>query len=78
MGELAEPFAISRPAISKHLRLLQQAGLVEAHTHGTRSVYTVRLEGFASVRDFVDAFWDAALQRLAALARDDVARKDHS
>lgn len=69
VGEIAERFPISRPAVSRHLRLLEEAGLVELTRHGTRSVYAVRVEGFASARDFLDGFWDTALARLHALAR---------
>jgi DNA-binding transcriptional ArsR family regulator len=69
VGELAARLPVSRPAVSRHLRLLDEAGLVEARAEGTRSVYAVRLQGFASVRAFVDEFWDTALARLEALAR---------
>lgn len=70
VGDLAARFPVSRPAISRHLRVLEEAGLVQARLSGTRSVYAVRLEGFASVRDFVDDFWDAALRRLSELAHE--------
>ena len=69
VGQIADGLDISRPAVSRHLRLLDEAGLVEARSKGTRSVYAVRVEGFASVRAFVDEFWDAALARLQALAK---------
>lgn len=69
VGELAEKFPVSRPAVSRHLRVLEDAGLVEAHADGTRSVYAVRIKGFAKVRDFLDEFWDVALARLEELAK---------
>lgn len=69
VGELAAKLPVSRPAVSRHLRLLDEAGLVESHSDGTRSVYSVRVQGFASVRAFLDEFWDLALARLAELAR---------
>lgn len=69
VGEIAARFPVSRPAISRHLRMLEQAGLVEARAAGARSVYDVRLQGFAAVRDFLDQFWDTALARLEALAK---------
>ena len=69
VGELAAKLPVSRPAVSRHLRLLDQAGLVEAQSDGTRSVYSVRVQGFASVRAFLDEFWDTALARLSELAR---------
>ena len=60
---------VSRPAISRHLSLLHDAGLVEAREDGTRNIYSIRMQGFASVREFVDDFWDTALARLQELAR---------
>ena len=68
VGELASHFPVSRPAVSRHLRILEQAGLVEAHSEQGRHIYQVRMRGFASVRDFLDDFWDAALVRLEELA----------
>lgn len=73
--EIAARFDVSRPAISRHLRLLEDAELVEIQREGTRSVYSVRVQGFRTVRDFVDAFWDTALDRLAALARGNRSRE---
>ena len=70
VGELATRFPVSRPAISRHLRVLEDAGLVEHHSGVGRGAYTVRLQGFASVRDFLDEFWDTALSRLQELARE--------
>lgn len=69
VGELAERLPVSRPAVSRHLRLLEAAGLVEAYADGTRSIYSVRMQGFAPVREFLDDFWDVALARLQELAR---------
>jgi DNA-binding transcriptional ArsR family regulator len=69
VGELAARLPVSRPAVSRHLRLLDEAGLVESRSEGKRSVYAVRVQGFASVRAFLDEFWDAALARLEELAR---------
>ena len=68
VGEIAKRFPVSRPAISRHLRVLEGAGLVEARRAGTRSVYVVRVQGFAQVRDYLDEFWDVALDRLEELA----------
>lgn len=69
VGQLADRFPVSRPAISRHLRLLQDAGLVEPRREGTRSMYAVRVQGFASVRDYLDDFWDTALSRLQERVR---------
>jgi DNA-binding transcriptional ArsR family regulator len=69
VGDIASRLPISRPAVSRHLRVLEQAGLVQARGEGTRSIYAVRLQGFASVREFLDGFWGTALQRLEELSR---------
>lgn len=68
VGEIAARFPVSRPAISRHLRMLERARLVEARPHGARNVYAVQLRGFASVRAYLDEFWDVALARLTELA----------
>jgi DNA-binding transcriptional ArsR family regulator len=70
VGELATRFPVSRPAISRHLRVLEDAGLVEHRAHGASSVYAVRMQGFASVREYLDEFWEAALSRLEELATE--------
>jgi DNA-binding transcriptional ArsR family regulator len=69
VGEIAAGLPVSRPAVSRHLRMLEDAGLVQVREEGTRNVYSVRMEGFASIREFVDDFWETALARLAELAR---------
>ncbi|NOT34629.1 MAG: winged helix-turn-helix transcriptional regulator [Candidatus Eisenbacteria bacterium] len=67
--ELASRFSVSRPAISRHLRVLQDAGLVEVRSAGTRSLYSVRLKGFESARAYLDDFWGIALRRLEERSR---------
>ncbi len=69
VGELAARFPVSRPAISRHLRTLEEAGLVEARAEGARNLYAVRMQGLVPVREYLDEFWDAALARLEALAK---------
>jgi len=61
VGELARNFPVSRPAISQHLRLLKDAGLVSDNSHGTRRVYQINAEGFLPLREFFDQFWSSAL-----------------
>jgi len=73
--EIAARFSVSRPAISRHLRLLVEAGLVDIETAGRESRYSVRVQGFASVREFIDGFWDSALDRLAELARREARKR---
>jgi DNA-binding transcriptional ArsR family regulator len=69
VGALAERFPVSRPAVSRHLRVLEDAGLVELRERGTRNLYAVRVEGFRPVQVFLDSFWDAALLRLEELSQ---------
>jgi DNA-binding transcriptional ArsR family regulator len=68
VAEIAERFPVSRPAISRHLAMLRSAGLVTSRSTGAHRVYSVRLEGFAPVRAYLDGFWDTALARLEELA----------
>jgi DNA-binding transcriptional ArsR family regulator len=70
VGTLARRFSVSRPAISRHLRVLQDCGLVMPEERGTQNVYAVRLQGFREVREYIDSFWDVALARLEALAAE--------
>lgn len=73
--ELARRFHVTRPAISRHLRVLESAGLVETRAEGARSIYSVRVQGFETVREYVDSFWEIALARLGELAEEDRSRK---
>lgn len=61
VGELAKAFPISRPAISQHLRILKQAKLVADRPEGNRRLYQLDPQGFDSLRDFFDEFWDQAM-----------------
>ena len=70
VGELAARFPVSAADPRRHLRVLEDAGLVEHRAQGASSVYAVRVQGFASVRDFLDEFWETALSRLEELARE--------
>jgi DNA-binding transcriptional ArsR family regulator len=62
VGELARGFPVSRPAISQHLRLLKNANLVTDQAIGTRRVYQLHPEGFNSLREYFDQFWNIALE----------------
>ena len=64
VNEIAEKFDITQQAISLHLKVLRDAGLVAVRPHGQRRLYTVRSEGLAALRDFLAEFWPAHLQRL--------------
>jgi DNA-binding transcriptional ArsR family regulator len=61
VGELASDFPVSRPAVSQHLRVLKEAGLVSDHPEGTRRVYVVNPSGLATLRADLDRFWTHAL-----------------
>ena len=62
VGKLAGDFPVSRPAISQHLRILKEANLVVDHSEGTRRLYELNPQGFDSLRDYFDQFWNHALQ----------------
>jgi len=67
-GEIAARFEVSGPAISQHLKVLLEAGLVTMRKEGTRRLYRARPEGLAEVRNFLEAFWDEGLQSLKKAA----------
>ena len=67
-GRIASRFRVTRPAISQHLSVLRQAGLLTERRDGTRRLYLARREGAAEVRAWLDAFWDDGLDRLRAAA----------
>ena len=69
VGALAKRFSISRPAVSRHLRVLQVAGLVIPTERGTQNVYAIRVQGFRAVQEFIDSFWDEAPAQLEELAK---------
>ena len=66
-GEIAGHFAVTRPAVSQHLGVLKEAGLVDERRSGTRRLYRARPEGLEPVREFLEQFWD---ERLDALKRE--------
>lgn len=68
--DLACGFAISRPAISQHLRVLADAGLLIATPQGNRRIYAIAPQGVADLRQYLDALWDDALAAFAAAAHD--------
>jgi len=66
VGKLAAGFPVSRPAISQHLRVLKQAGLVVDEPSGTRRLYSLNPAAFGSLRDYFDEFWTQALAAFKA------------
>lgn len=75
VGSLADGLPVSRPAVSQHLRVLREAGLVSDRQVGTRRIYAVDPAGIAAVRDHWDRFWSRALDRYRALAEAEAARQ---
>ena len=67
-GEIADQFRISRPAISRHLRVLRGAGLVVVKADGTSRLYRSDRAALAELGDWFNSFWDDGLPRLKALA----------
>jgi DNA-binding transcriptional ArsR family regulator len=68
VGALAAHQPVSRPAVSQHLKVLKQAGLVTDHAEGTRRVYAIDPHGLAVLRIWLDQFWDQALSAFQAEA----------
>lgn len=70
VGELAAAFTVSRPAISRHLALLEDAGLVTHRGEGTRNVYGLDQRGFVASAEWLNRFWDEAEARLRLVAEN--------
>jgi DNA-binding transcriptional ArsR family regulator len=66
VADIARTQPVSRPAVSQHLKALEQAGLVTVKAQGTRRYYGVRREGLAELRDWIDGFWGEVLDSFAA------------
>lgn len=67
-GEIASHFEVTRPAISQHLSVLKEAGLVAERREGTKRLYSVRPQGLEELRSFLETFWSARLRRLQLAA----------
>jgi DNA-binding transcriptional ArsR family regulator len=65
VGALARGLPVSRPAVSQHLRVLKDAGLVADRSEGTRRVYSIDPHGLGALRKWLDQFWDTALAAYA-------------
>ncbi len=74
-GEIAAHFDVSRPAVSQHLNVLKEAGLVNERRNGTRRLYRARPEGLVPVRSFLESFWDDRLEVLKAEAEREERKK---
>lgn len=78
VGEIAQALPVSRPAVSKHLRVLEGAGLVKGRAEGTRNVYGVAPEALRALRDDLDAMWRLSLARYALVANNSAAARRRS
>lgn len=71
VGELAALLPISQPAVSQHLRVLRNAGLVQGRRQGARRIYSLRPEGVAELRAYVESLWDDVLAAFQASVASD-------
>lgn len=74
VGEIARELPVSRPAVSQHLRVLKDAGLVTERRNGTRRYYRVDPGGVDALRAYFDAFWSEALASFKAAAENETRR----
>jgi DNA-binding transcriptional ArsR family regulator len=72
---IASHFDVSAPAISQHLKVLEEAGLVVVRRDGTKRFYSIRREGFAELMQYIESFWDDSLMRLKEAAEEEERRK---
>ncbi|OCT13420.1 hypothetical protein A8709_17575 [Paenibacillus pectinilyticus] len=68
---IASHFDVSAPAISQHLKVLEEAGLVVVRRAGTKRFYGIRREGFAELMQYMESFWDDSLLRLKEAAEEE-------
>jgi DNA-binding transcriptional ArsR family regulator len=73
-GDIAAHFDVTRPAVSQHLTVLKEAGLVSERRNGTKRLYTARPDGLAELMTFLEEFWD---ERLEALKREAEREEQH-
>ena len=71
VGAIAARLPVSRPAVSKHLRVLQEAGLVDYNARGRRNVFYLKPGGFRQAQSYLQQFWDEALANFQRLAASD-------
>lgn len=70
VGEIAAELPVSRPAVSKHLLILQEAALVTHQRKGNRHLFRLNPAGFQAARQWLEPFWDGALARFAVVAEN--------
>jgi DNA-binding transcriptional ArsR family regulator len=74
-GDIASHFEVTRPAVSQHLNVLKEAGLVNERRNGTRRLYRARPEGLAELKEFLEGFWDVRLDTLKREAQKEEQKK---
>lgn len=70
VGEITRGLPVSQPAVSQHLRILREAGLVSHRREGARHIYRAEREGLETLRAFVEQFWDEALAAYSEAVRE--------
>jgi len=73
-GDIARRFEVTRPAISQHLRVLKEAGLVSERRDGTKRLYRARPESIAQLRAYLESYWDESLRLLKLAAEQEEQR----
>jgi DNA-binding transcriptional ArsR family regulator len=71
VGQLADVLPVSRPAVSQHLKVLKDVGLVVDRQQGTRRLYQVDPDGLAELRRYLDGFWERSLSNFQQLANEE-------
>jgi DNA-binding transcriptional ArsR family regulator len=74
VGELAQGLPVTRPAVSQHLKVLKDVGVVSDRSVGTRRIYHIDPKGLGAMRAWLDQFWDSALDAFALAAEAEVKR----
>jgi DNA-binding transcriptional ArsR family regulator len=77
-SSIASHFEISAPAISQHLKVLEESGLVLVRREGTKRYYRIRREGFSELKQYIDRFWDESLLLLKEAAEEEERKKNDS
>ena len=78
VAEIARGMPVSRPAVSQHLKVLKEAGLVADRPDGNRRVYYIDPEGLGALRGWLDQFWDAALAAFQAEVEESAGKQKES
>jgi DNA-binding transcriptional ArsR family regulator len=76
VGEIARGLPVTRPAVSQHLKVLKEAGLVADRSEGTRRIYHIDPKGLGAMRAWLDQFWDSALEAFAAEVERSASKED--